>query len=124
LSTLEAEYSALSSATRALIPIRELLFEIAGTIRLPQELVTSIYSTVFEDNQGAYLLATTHRITNRTKYFLVKFNHFWYYVELENENKRKIHFSKCGTSEQAADFLTKGQPRVVFEHNRFFVIGW
>jgi len=124
LSTLEAEYSALSSATRALIPIRELLFEIADTIRLPQELVTSIYCTVFEDNQGAYLLASTHRITNRTKYFLVKFHHFWYYVELENTNKRKINFSKCSTTEQAADFFTKGQPRVVFESNRLLVLGW
>ena len=42
LSTLEAEYSALSSATRALIPICELLFEIARTVTLPKSLVTTI----------------------------------------------------------------------------------
>ena len=42
LSTLEAEYSALSSASRALIPICELLFEIARTVTLPKSLVTTI----------------------------------------------------------------------------------
>jgi Reverse transcriptase (RNA-dependent DNA polymerase)/Zinc knuckle len=124
LSTLEAEYSALSSATRALIPIRELLFEVAATIELPQTLVTSIYCSVFEDNQGAYLLATTHRITARTKYFLVKFHHFWYYVAMEDGNDRKINIFKCSTTEQAADMLTKGQPRIIFQSNRLIVIGW
>jgi hypothetical protein len=124
LSTLEAEYSALSSSIRALIPIRELLFEIAGTIALPQELVTSIYCTVFEDNQGAFILATTQRITNRTKYFLVKFHHFWCYIEMEDGNSRKIHVVKCGTLEQGADFLTKGQHRVILQNNRLIVIGW
>jgi hypothetical protein len=107
-----------------LIPIRELLFEVASIIQLPQELVTTIYCSVFEDNQGAYILATTQRITSRTKYFLLKFHHFWYYIELEDGNSRKIHMVKCGTSEQGADFLTKGQPQVILQNNRLIVIGW
>ena len=124
LSTLEAEYSALSSATRALIPIRELLFEVSNQISLPQALVTTIHCAIFEDNQGAFLLATTQRITNRTKYFLVKFHHFWHYIELEEGNNRKIHVVKCSTEMQRADCFTKGQVTVVFRNNRLLLLGW
>jgi hypothetical protein len=124
LSTLEAEYSALSSAIRALIPIRELLFETIETIVIPVQLSTSIICTVFEDNQGAYLLGNTHRITNRTKYFLVKYHHFWMYIDLESGNKRKIWLVKCSSENQGADFLTKGLPRPLFENNRLLIMGW
>jgi Reverse transcriptase (RNA-dependent DNA polymerase) len=124
LSTLEAEYSALSSATRALIPIRELLFEISDTIALPQSLITTIRSTVFEDNQGAFLLAVTQRISARTRYFTVEYHHFWEYVKMEDENKRKIFLEKVATELQGADFLTKGQPKFIYQNNRFIILGW
>lgn len=124
LSTLEAEYSALSSSIRALIPLRELLFNVIETITLPVELTTSIICTVFEDNQGAYLLGNTHRITNRTKYFLVKFHHFWMYIDMEDTNNRKIWLVKCSSNMQGADFLTKGLVWIPFEHNRFIMLGW
>jgi hypothetical protein len=124
LSTLEAEYSALSSSIRALIPLRELLFETIEVITVPAELSTSIICTVFEDNQGAYLLGNLHRITSRTKYFLVKFHHFWMFIDLEDKNKRKIWLVKCSTDRQGADFLTKGLPRVLLENNRFLMLGW
>lgn len=124
LSTLEAEYSALSSATRALIPLRELLFEIADHIVLPKSLTTTIVSHIFEDNQGCFQLATSHRITARTKYFLVKYHHFWMYIQLEDDDKRKIHIVKIGTLDQGADFLTKGLFRVLFVNNRMLIIGF
>jgi hypothetical protein len=94
-----------------------MLIEVLSIIKLPKELVTMIYCTVFEDNQGAYLLATTQRITSRTKYFLVKFHHFWFYIELEAGNNRKINMIKCSTHEQGADILTKGQPCTTLENN-------
>ena len=124
LSTLEAEYSALSASLRALIPIRELLFEIARIVNLPASLITTIRSTVFEDNQGAYLLASTQRISARTRYFTVEFHHFWEYIKLEDEDKRKIFLEKIDTKEQGADFLTKGQVRIIYTYNRFLVLGW
>jgi Reverse transcriptase (RNA-dependent DNA polymerase)/GAG-pre-integrase domain/Zinc knuckle len=124
LSTLESEYSALSAATRALIPIRELLFEISHTIALPKELITTISSTVFEDNQGAFLLATTQRISARTRYFTVEFHHFWDYIKMEDTNQRKIFLVKIGTDYQGADFLTKGLPRIIFQRNRLLILGW
>ena len=124
LSTLEAEYSALSSATRALIPIRELLFEISHTIALPQSLITTIRSIVFEDNQGAYLLGTNQRISARTRHFTVEFHHFWEYIKMEDENMRKIYLKKIDTDYQGADFLTKGLVKVIFQRNRLLILGW
>jgi hypothetical protein len=121
---LEAEYSALSSSLRALIPIRELLFEATTRVALPSSVTTTISSEVFEDNQGALILATTQRITTRTKYFLVKFHHFWEYVKLEETNKRHISCKKIETTKQRADFLTKGLPKPAFENNRLYLMGW
>jgi hypothetical protein len=97
LNTLEAEYSALSLATCALIPIQGLIFKVAAKIKLPKVLVMMIHCAVFEDNQCTYLLATTQHITNCTKCFLVKFHHFWQYIELEEGNDCKIHVVKCST---------------------------
>jgi hypothetical protein len=63
LSTLEAEYSALSSSLRIVLPLRDLLLEIIAGIKLPQGVSTTLKCRVFEDNNGALLLATQQKIT-------------------------------------------------------------
>ncbi|KAI2499655.1 hypothetical protein MHU86_14836 [Fragilaria crotonensis] len=55
LSTLEAEYSALSSAMRTL-PLRSMLQEVASGIKLPRTFTSTIKCQVFEDNNGALFL--------------------------------------------------------------------
>ena len=80
LSTLEAEYSALSQAIRAMIPLRSLLLEMAHALNLDLN-IPSIKCTIFEDNNGALLLATNQCITSRTKYYLVKWHHFWSHMK-------------------------------------------
>ena len=70
LSTVEAEYSALSQCMRSLLPLNALLKEVAIAVRLPANAIATIKCTVFEDNNGALLLATNQKISNRTKYFL------------------------------------------------------
>jgi hypothetical protein len=72
LSTLESEYSSLLQAMCTLLPIRSLLMEVAPAIGLQKALVATIHARVFEDNNGAYLLATNQRITCCTKYYLIK----------------------------------------------------
>jgi hypothetical protein len=119
LSTLESEYSALSQAMRQLIPLRLLIIELMGVLGPRELLMSSISCTVFEDNNGALALATNQRITARTKYFHVKWHHFWYAVTAGD-----IHVVKVSTQDQLADYLTKGLPREVFEHIRKLVQGW
>ena len=103
LSTLESEYSALSASMRTVLQLRALLLEVSAALLLPPQFVSSIRCRVFEDNNGALLLATKHRITNRTKYFLVKWHFFWSHV-----TNGDVVILKIGTKEQLADYLTKG----------------
>ena len=116
-STLEAEYTALSYSLKALIPLKRLLVEAATKLNLSPSIRTSIRARVFEDNQGAYFLATNHRITNRTRYFLNKWHWFW---DLSHE----FDLYKIDSHGQFADYFTKPLPRELFDHNRLLVQGW
>jgi hypothetical protein len=80
---------------------------------------TTIYATVFEDNQSAYYLATNQRITNRTKYFLAKWHWFW-----DSYNQGEFDIVKCPTDKQKADYFTKALSKELFESNRIAVQGW
>ena len=119
LSTLESEYSALSASMRTLLPLRDLLGEIVNALNLPPGFKSTIRCRVFEDNNGALLLATKQRITNRTKYFLVKWHFFWHHVR-----NGDVEVLKIATTEQLADYLTKGLNREVFERIRKLAQGW
>jgi hypothetical protein len=119
MSTLEAEYSALSYSLKTLLPIKRLVIEITSVLDLPSPIVATISARVFEDNQGAYYLAVNQRLTNRTKYFLVKFHWFW-----SHQKNGDFTIYKVGTEEQKADYMTKGLPRESHERNRFSVQGW
>lgn len=125
LSTLEAEYVALVNSLRSVIPIRNLIIDLLKFLKLPQASNPVLRCTVFEDNQGAFLLANNQRITARTKYFCVKWHFFWSYVYHPDRNPDGwLIVEKCPTEEQNADYLTKGLSREVFEKNRQRVQGW
>jgi hypothetical protein len=119
LSTLEAEYSALSQSLRTLLPIRSLLIEVTRAIGLEQTLLATIHCRAFQDNSASYLLATGHRITNRTKYFLVKWHWFWSHVI-----KKDVVIEPCSTHVMRADPFTKGLVRDLFEKSRKLNQGW
>jgi hypothetical protein len=120
LSTLEAEYSALSQALRALLPIKRMLLGIAEMVGLPREIQATILAEVFEDNQGCLALATNHRLTSRTKYFHVKWHWFWYYYTVH----REFVVSYIKSALQDADYLTKQTPKDAFQANRLRTQGW
>ena len=120
LSTLEAEYSALSQALRTLLPLKRILTGVADLIRLPSEAGAKILAEVFEDNQGCLALATNHRLTSRTKYFHVKYHWFWHQYKVH----REFEISYIQSSLQDADYLTKQLPKDVFRANRQRVQGW
>ena len=124
LSTLHAEYVGLANALRALIPLRSLVLDTLGQLKLPSAKV-QIETKVLEDNQGAYLLATNQQISQRTKYFNVKYHFFWQHVYHKEKNPEGwLHIEKCDTELMNADYLTKGLVRVKFEENRFRTQGW
>jgi len=125
LSTLHAEYVGLSSAVRALIPLRTTVVEILSFLNLPSDKPVEVHCSVFEDNQGAYMLATNQKVTARTKYFNVKYHFFWSYVYHPDKNpKGWILVIKCPTELMNADYLTKGLVRAIFDPNRRRVQGY
>ena len=122
LSTAEAEYVALSQSLRVVLPMKEMLLEIMEHVDVPSDLKgmkSTIRATVFEDNNSALALATTHRVTNRTRYYAVKWHWFW---DAVRNNKVKIE--PIATNEQDADYLTKGLVQEPFESNRKSNQGW
>ena len=122
LSTAEAEYVALSQSLRVLLPMKELLEEIIENVDVPNDfhdIASSVKATRFEDNNSALQLATTQRVTNRTRYYAVKWHWFWDAVRTG-----KVQIAPIATSEQAADYLTKGLVKEPFESNRRANQGW
>ena len=119
LLTLESEYQALSQAMQTLLPVRALIIEILDALDLPHHVDSSVRCGAFEDNSGCLQLATTHRMTNRTKYFLAIWHWFWKHVDDET-----VVVLKVNTLEQAADYLIKGLVREAFERIRKIVQGW
>jgi Reverse transcriptase (RNA-dependent DNA polymerase) len=113
-STLEAEYCALSSSLRTMLPLRSLLLEILNRLELPNDWSASVHAKVFEDNQGALLLAVNHRLTNRTKYFHIDWHFFWDYQRLDYFSCHPVD-----TKLQCGNYLTKGLPCVPFEAERY-----
>jgi hypothetical protein len=107
LSTMEAAYVALSTAMRALLPLRATLQELITALQLTQDNKSTIHSTVWKDNAAALILATSHppRLTKRSKHIHVKFH--WFRGHLKHG---EIEIRVIDTTGQLAAFLTKALP--------------
>jgi histone deacetylase 1/2 len=120
LSTLEAEYIALSSSMRDLVPMRRLLFEIGEKLKLDFVKPAMIHSTIFEDNNGALGLAKAPKLTPRTKHIAVKYH--WFKDQIGEE--KGFIIEKVESRDQKADIFTKGLPSILFAHVRKLLMGW
>jgi hypothetical protein len=95
-----------------------LLIKIVSELAISASLLPTIKACTLEDNQGTYYLAINKKITNCTKYFLVKYHWFW----LRHKNREFVVY-KINTQEQLADYFTKGLPCESFKRNRMAVQG-
>jgi hypothetical protein len=120
-STMEAEYSALSTAMRDVLTIKMLATEISENVGLTQELITHFRAKVWEDNAGALKLATLEpgRMTPRSKWYGIKYH--WFRSKLK---PNCIDIIKIASADQRADFLTKSLRREKFEANRKLTLSW
>ena len=138
LSTMEAEYIALSASMRDLIPIREILKELMtivfelepryeyhthskafqdaqeGTMKhsIPE-------STVYEDNQACLKFARMPKLSPRTKHIGVPYH--WFRTQVE---RLQIHIEPVDTLSQLGDQFTKGLPTEKFQADRKVLLGW
>ena len=118
LSTMQAEYVALSSAMRDLLPFKALMTEIVSNMGLTIKKVSKIRTTVWEDNNGALTLAKLEpgRTTSRSKHFTIKYHSF-----REKLKPNNIEVEKIDTKNQIADILTKGLTKDLYEALRKMV---
>ena len=77
LSTLHFDYVALSHYVRALIPLKSITKEVIDSLGIDSENLKFVSSsTIYEDNNGAIVVATSPRMTPTSNTISVKYHWF------------------------------------------------
>jgi hypothetical protein len=120
-STMEAEYSALSMALRATIPLMEIVRYLVTGFGRTKNVITRFKTTVHEDNMGALRLAQMEpgRNTPRSKFYAIKLHWFRSWLK-----PKEIELEYIESKNQKADILTKSLGMIDFETNRNLSCGW
>lgn len=121
LSTMEAEYIALSTSCRDLFPLIDKLSEITDVFHLPFSPGSTMHVRIHEDNVGALTLGKLepHRMTPRSKHYAVKYHWF-----REHLGPRNIELIEISSTNQLGDIFTKGLTSQAFENVRKQLMGW
>ena len=102
LSTAEAEYVALTHATKEAVWLRNYLHEVW---RMPLE-----PTTLYSDNQSAIAMAKDDRFHARTKHIDIRYH---YIREIIDSGAVTIGY--CPTADMIADLFTKALPSYKFQ---------
>ncbi|EJK62065.1 hypothetical protein THAOC_17338 [Thalassiosira oceanica] len=121
LSTMEAEYVALSTACRSLFPVADLLREIGICHGLPVDPASRLHIEVHKNNVGALTLGLLEprRMTPRSKHYAVKYH--WFRSQL---GPRNVVLTKIASADQLGDIFTKGLGTLQFKVLRKRIMGW
>jgi len=119
-----AEYVALATAMRDMLPLKRLVRSVAKVVTGQEEVEMNCLSDVFEDNNGALTVATTPRITPQSKFFAVKLHFFNSHVKTEKNPNGDVNIVKIATDLQLADIMTKGLVEAKFAPLRDKLMGW
>ena len=120
-STMESEYTALSMALRAAIPLLAVVAAVTAGLHYHKQKQLTFKATVHEDNQGALILAKLEpgRHTVRSKFYALRLHWFRSWI-IPND----IEIQFIASLDQKADFLTKALSPRVFKANRKLSMGW
>ena len=119
LSTLHSEYLALSHSVRVLLPLKSIIKEVIDNLGIDSEKLKFVSSSnVYEENNGAIVVATSPRMTPTSKDISVKYHWFRHHAgnqfviwKIESENWK-------------ADIFTKGLQGQIFVRIRKLLCGW
>ena len=117
-STTEAEYISLSQSMRDLIPLRQIMLDVASVFGMECNSYNS-YTTTFEDNKGSIELAKEPKYRPRTKHLSIKWHHFREHIK--QGTSKIVYIDK---NEQQADIMTKSFPKPLFEYLCKQIMGW
>ncbi len=121
LSTMEAEYIALSTACRDLFPLMDKLSELTSVLNLPFKPGSNMHVRIHEDNVGALTLGQLEprRMTPRSKHYAVKYHWFCEHISIQN-----IELVKIASANQLGDIFTKGLTPTAFANMQKQLLGW
>ena len=118
LSSAEAEYLALSTATRYVLSVIYMLEELRAK-GLDVKTKPRIHCTVFEDNSAALEIANVPKMRPRTRHINSVYHHF------RNEvASGRLSVVPISTVLQEADVLTKACDERTFRRHRRAIMGW
>ena len=110
---------ALSQSLREFLPLKDLVKEILSNYRFDTSKMSyTIKSKVFEDNQGAIVVATSPRMTPTSKFIAVKY--YWF----KEHVWKAFDIVKILESKQIAYMFTKGLQDERFLYIRKLMYGW
>jgi dUTP pyrophosphatase len=110
LSSTEAEFTAAAEAGKYILYTRSILDELG----IDQTQATTLY----EDNQGALLMANAQQPTKRTRHMDIKTFALQEWCEKDLIILHKIH-----TTHNWSDALTKAQGRILFYRHMYHIMG-
>ena len=119
LSTMEAEYQALSASCRDLSPLRHIIQEASTALHIGKGSAVRSFSKVYEDNSACLSQATMPKMTPRTKHIAVAYHWFREYVL-----SGVLQIVKVDTAANLADIFTKGLVADKFTAIRKQLCGW
>ena len=113
LSTLNSEYVALSHSVRSLLTFKSLIKEVIEKLGIDSEKLKFVSSsTVHDKNNRAIVVATSTRMTTKSKHISVKYNWFRH-----NFGKEFVIWN-IESENQQADIFTKGLQGEIFARMR------
>jgi hypothetical protein len=118
LSTAEAEYIALSTALRDVIPMMDLLKEMKEK-GFDVQVQPTVHCKLFEDNSGALEQARVAKYRPRTRHINAAWHHFRSYVV-----DKLISILPVDTKSQLGDVFTKQVSINDFVRFRKIIFGW
>ena len=102
-----------------LLPLKSLIKEVIDNLVIDSEKLKFVsISTVYEDNNGAIVLATSPRMTPSSKHIAVKYHWFRQHVGKE------FVIRKIESENQKADVFTKVLQGQIFVRIRKLLCGW
>jgi len=126
LSTLHAEYVALSQSLHDLLPTKVLAKEVIKNLGFNDSKLRVItQSSVFEDNAGALQVAQSPRLTPTSKFIAVKYHWFRSHIKAISNSSQPIQILKIDGKVNPADIFTKSKSREKeFQALHFLLCGW
>ena len=122
-STMEAQYVALSTSCKDLLPLVAVICELSAAVGLDASFTSNIHCKVHEDNVGTLTLARLEppRMAPCSKHYAIKYH--WFH-EKRTDASQHITLVKIDTKNQLGDLFTKGLPPASFVHLRRLLMGW